>query len=72
MATAYLRDVFSDLERVHARLAAAVDRRMRGCGSSLVLFEPMVVIAETGSCRVHDLAVALGLSASQSPGGRLR
>jgi MarR family len=64
MATADLRDVFSDLERVYARLAAAVDRRMRrGCGLSLVLFEPMVVIAETGSCRVHDLAVALGLSA---------
>jgi MarR family transcriptional regulator, organic hydroperoxide resistance regulator len=64
MATADLRDVFSDLERVHARLAAAVDLRMRrGCGLSLVLFEPMVVIAETGSCRVHDVAVALGLSA---------
>jgi MarR family transcriptional regulator, organic hydroperoxide resistance regulator len=64
MATADLRDVFSDLERVHARLAAAVDLHMRrGCGLALMLFEPMAVIAETGSCRVHDLAIGLGLSA---------
>jgi DNA-binding MarR family transcriptional regulator len=35
----------------------------RGCGLSLVLFEPMIVIAEAGSCRVHDLAAVIGVSA---------
>jgi MarR family transcriptional regulator, organic hydroperoxide resistance regulator len=33
-----------------------------GCGLPLVLFEPMIVIAETESCRVHDLATVLGVS----------
>jgi MarR family transcriptional regulator, organic hydroperoxide resistance regulator len=67
MASADLRGVFSDLERIHARLRAAVDLRMRrACGLPLTLFEPMIVIAETGHCRVHDLATVLGVSAGAS------
>jgi MarR family transcriptional regulator, organic hydroperoxide resistance regulator len=67
MASADLRGIFSDLERLHARLAAAVDLHMRrGCGLSLVLFEPMVVIGETSSCRVHDVANLLGVSAGSA------
>jgi MarR family transcriptional regulator, organic hydroperoxide resistance regulator len=63
MASADLRGIFSDLGLLHARLAAAADVRMRsGCGLPLVLFEPMIVIAETESCRVHDLATVLGVS----------
>jgi MarR family transcriptional regulator, organic hydroperoxide resistance regulator len=67
MASADLRGIFSDLERLHARLAAAVDLRMRsGCGLPLVLFEPMIVIGETRTCRVHDLAAVLGMSAGSA------
>jgi MarR family transcriptional regulator, organic hydroperoxide resistance regulator len=62
-----LRGIFSDLGFVRARLAAAADTRMRTeCGLPLVLFEHMIVIAETRSCRVHDVATALGVSAGSA------
>jgi DNA-binding MarR family transcriptional regulator len=64
VASADLRGVFSDLERVHARFTTALDLRMRrSCGLPFILFEPMSVIAQTGRCRVHDLANVLGISA---------
>jgi MarR family transcriptional regulator, organic hydroperoxide resistance regulator len=67
MASADLRSIFSDVGVVHARLAAAADLRMRSeCGLPLVQFEPLIVIAETRGCRVHDLASVLGVSAGSA------
>jgi MarR family transcriptional regulator, organic hydroperoxide resistance regulator len=62
-----LRRVFSDVGRVQAQLAAAVDFRLRSeFGLSLVLFEAMTVIAKAGHCRVHDLAAGLAVSAGSA------
>ena len=58
-----LRRLLSDMRRVNARLAAAVDHRLRNeLGLPLGLFEPMAVIAESQGCRVYDLAARLGVS----------
>jgi MarR family transcriptional regulator, organic hydroperoxide resistance regulator len=57
------RRLLSELERISALLAAAVDVRLqRETGLPLVLFEPMSVIAGRNACRVHDLATDLGVS----------
>lgn len=59
-----LRRVFSDVGRVQARLESAVNLRLQGeLGLPLVLFESMTAIADTESCRVHELAAGLGVSA---------
>jgi MarR family transcriptional regulator, organic hydroperoxide resistance regulator len=59
-----LRRVFSDVGRVRAQLEAAVNLRLQGeLGLPLVLFESMTAIADTESCRVHELAAGLGVSA---------
>ncbi|HUN33674.1 MAG TPA: hypothetical protein VMU95_16820 [Trebonia sp.] len=64
-----LRRVFSDVGRVQAQLETAVNLRLRSeLGLPLVLFESMTAIADTESCRVHELAAGLGrpvLSAEQ-------
>jgi len=58
-----LRRVFSDVGRVHAELAAAVNYRLQNeLGLPLVLFHAMSVIADAEACRVHDLAAGLGVS----------
>jgi DNA-binding MarR family transcriptional regulator len=55
--------LLSDLERSGARLAAAVDLRLRReTGLPLVFFEPMAVIAGHDSCRIYELATELGVS----------
>jgi DNA-binding MarR family transcriptional regulator len=52
-----------ELQRTSAMLATAVDLRLKNVtGLPLVLFEPMTVIASRSNCRVHDLAVELGVS----------
>jgi DNA-binding MarR family transcriptional regulator len=62
-----LRRVFSDVRRVQAQLEAAVNLRLQGeLGLPLVLFESMTAIADTGSCRVHELATGLGVSAGSA------
>jgi MarR family transcriptional regulator, organic hydroperoxide resistance regulator len=59
-----LRRVFSDVGRVQAQLEAAVNLRLQGeLGLSLVLFKSMTAIADAESCRVHELAAGLGVSA---------
>jgi DNA-binding MarR family transcriptional regulator len=55
--------LLSDLERGSARLAAAVDLRLRReTGLPLVFFEPMAVIAGHNPCRIYELATELGVS----------
>jgi DNA-binding MarR family transcriptional regulator len=59
-----LRRIFSELERVSAQLAAAVNQRLqREAGLPLVMFEPMSVISGSDICRVYELAAQLGVSA---------
>src|SRR5580658_1416322 len=63
MGTADLRRVFRDVGRVRTQLETAVNLRLqRELGLPLTLFECMTVVIETESCRVHDLAGALGMS----------
>ena len=62
-AMADARRLLSELERASARLAAAVDLRLRReAGLPLVLFELMSVIASRDPCRVYELAAELGIS----------
>jgi MarR family transcriptional regulator, organic hydroperoxide resistance regulator len=62
-----LRRVFGDVGRVQARLATAVNLRLRGeLGLPLVLFESMTAIAEAENCRVQELAAGLGVSAGSA------
>jgi DNA-binding MarR family transcriptional regulator len=62
-----LRRVFSDVGHVQAQLEAAVKLRLRSeLGLPLVLFESMTAIADTESCRVHELAAGLGVSAGSA------
>jgi DNA-binding MarR family transcriptional regulator len=62
-----LRRVFSDVGHVRAQLEAAVILRLQGeLGLPLVLFESMTAIADTESCRVHELAAGLGVSAGSA------
>jgi MarR family transcriptional regulator, organic hydroperoxide resistance regulator len=64
MISGDLRRVFNDLGYVHAQLALAVNRRLRAeFHISAVLFDVMTVIGDKPSCRVHDLAAELGVSA---------
>jgi MarR family transcriptional regulator, organic hydroperoxide resistance regulator len=59
-----LRRVFDDMGWVRARLAAAVNLRLRGeFGLPLIWAELMTAIAKVDGCRVHDLSAQLGLSA---------
>jgi MarR family transcriptional regulator, organic hydroperoxide resistance regulator len=59
-----LRRLFSDVQRLHAQLAVVLNARLRGqFGLSLVLFEPMSVMADMDRCRVGDLAAELSMSA---------
>jgi DNA-binding MarR family transcriptional regulator len=58
-----LRCLLSDVGRVHARLEAAVNLRLRNdFGLTMVLFEAMTVLEETTNCRTHDLAAGLGMT----------
>jgi MarR family transcriptional regulator, organic hydroperoxide resistance regulator len=62
-----LRRVFSDAGRVQAQLEAAVNLRLQGeLGLPLGLFKSMTAIADTESCRVHELAAGLGVSAGSA------
>jgi DNA-binding MarR family transcriptional regulator len=59
--------LFSELERITARLARAVDLRLqRETGLPLALFEPMSVIANRDVCRVYELATELGISSGSA------
>jgi DNA-binding MarR family transcriptional regulator len=59
--------VFSDVRRVQAQLETVVNLRLRSeFGLPLVLFESMTAIADTESCRVHELAAGLGVSAGSA------
>jgi MarR family transcriptional regulator, organic hydroperoxide resistance regulator len=59
--------VFSDMRRVQAQLETVVNLRLRSeFGLPLVLFESMTAIADTESCRVHELAAGLGVSAGSA------
>jgi MarR family transcriptional regulator, organic hydroperoxide resistance regulator len=64
MGTGDLQRFFSDVQRLHAQLAVVLNVRLRAqFGLTLVLFEPMTVIADTDRCRVRDLAAELSMSA---------
>jgi MarR family transcriptional regulator, organic hydroperoxide resistance regulator len=59
-----LQRFFSDVQRLHAQLAAVLNVRLRAqFGLPLVLFEPMSAMADIDRCRVRDLAAELSMSA---------
>jgi DNA-binding MarR family transcriptional regulator len=59
-----LQTVFNVLIRFETELWNAVDTRLRAaCDLPLSRFAPMQVIARHGSCRVHDIADELSMTA---------
>jgi DNA-binding MarR family transcriptional regulator len=62
-SAADLRAVFDDLVRFETILWNTIDARLRrDCGIPLGSFNVMLVIAETPSCRVYDIASALAIT----------
>ena len=63
LTMADVRRLLTELERVSAQVATAVDLRLRReAGLPLALFETMSVIAGRDVCRVYELAADLGIS----------
>lgn len=59
-----LQRLFSDLIRFETELWNAVDARLRAeFGLPLSRFEPLQVISRVDSCRVHDIASELSITA---------
>ncbi|MGI3781066.1 MAG: MarR family winged helix-turn-helix transcriptional regulator [Janthinobacterium lividum] len=58
-----LRQVFDDLVRFETMLWGAVDDRLREeCGMTLAALNVLMIIGETASCRVLDIAQALAIT----------